>query len=104
MRFLPLKEMKTRGAAIGSLLTGMFPEATLHRASKAWSVHRASSCMAATPPVTQREDSIRESKNKTKKITPQKNTVCGDKEREESSIRAVTEDQLWVMRLLPGEP
>lgn len=60
MRFLPLKEMKTRGAAIGSLLTGMLPEATLHRARRAWSIHRASSCMAATPPVAQRDDSIRE--------------------------------------------
>lgn len=81
MGFLPLKEMKTRGAAIGSLLTGMLPEATLHRASRAWSVHRASSCMAATPPVTQRDDLIRENKNKTKKKPRRKKSVETKKQR-----------------------
>lgn len=49
-QFLPLKEMKTRGAAIGSLLSG-FPRAKPDSARRAWSVHRQSSCMVDRPPV-----------------------------------------------------
>lgn len=48
--FLPLKEMKTRGAANGSLITG-FPKAKVDSARRAWTVHRPSSCMVDQPPV-----------------------------------------------------
>lgn len=49
-RFPPLKEMKTRGAASGSLLT-WFPKAKPHSARRVWTVHRPSSCMVDQPPV-----------------------------------------------------
>lgn len=48
-RFLPLKEMKTRGAASGSLRMG-FPRAKPDRARRVWTVHRPSSCMFDRPP------------------------------------------------------
>ena len=54
LRFLPLKEMKTRGAAIGSLITG-FPRAKPVSARRAWTVHRPSSCMVDQPPVAHRK-------------------------------------------------
>ncbi len=59
-RFLPLKEMKTRGAASGSLLTG-FPRAKLDSARRAWTVHRPSSCMVDQPPVAHRECVLKKS-------------------------------------------
>lgn len=49
-RFPPLKEMKTRGAASGSLLT-WFPKAKPHSTRRVWTVHRPSSCMVDQPPV-----------------------------------------------------
>lgn len=51
-RFLPLKEMKTRGAASGSLRMG-FPRVKLDRARRVWTVHRPSSCIFDRPPASQ---------------------------------------------------
>lgn len=51
---LPLKEMKTRGAAIGSLITG-FPRAKLDSARRVWTVHRPSSSMVDQPPGAHKE-------------------------------------------------
>lgn len=48
-RFLPLKEMKTRGAASGSWRMG-FPRARLDRARRVWTVHRLSRCIFDRPP------------------------------------------------------
>lgn len=50
-RFLPLKEMKTRGAASGSLRMG-FPRAKPDRARRVWTVHRPSSCIFDRPPAS----------------------------------------------------
>ena len=47
--FLPLKEIKTRGAAIESLPAG-FPRTRLDSARRVWTVHRPSSCMVDQPP------------------------------------------------------
>lgn len=60
-RFLPLKEMKTRGAASGSLITG-FPRAKVDSARRVWTVHRPSSCMVDQPPVPHKECCLKKKK------------------------------------------
>lgn len=52
--FLPLKEMKTRGAASGSLIR-RFPRAELDRARRKRAVHRPAGCMVERPPAAHGE-------------------------------------------------
>lgn len=69
-----MKEMKTRGAASGSLVAG-FPRAKLDSARRVWTVHRPSSCMVDRPPVTH-EECLKGNKIK--------NRLCGDKEKKKT--------------------
>lgn len=49
-----MKEMKTRGAANGSMISG-FPRTMPDSARRAWTVHRPSSCMVDQPPAAHEE-------------------------------------------------
>lgn len=66
-----MKEMKTRGAASGSLVAG-FPKAKLDSARRVWTVHRPASCMVDRPPVTHKECLKKQKQNKKQTLQGQR--------------------------------